>query len=82
MEKRRVRARFRKQEKRVAQALDRPGKTKSVRRVGRSDGGTRMKTNGEALVDRLRKKAADADAGRTIDTTGLTDDQFIALLRR
>lgn len=34
------------------------------------------------LVERLRRKAADADEGRTTDTTNLTDDQFIALIRR
>lgn len=66
----------------MAQVLNRPGKTKAVRRVGRSDDASRVKANGEALLARLRKKAADADAGRTTDTTGLPDDQFIALLRR
>lgn len=64
----------------MAQALNRPGKGKarSVQLEDRS----RVKASGAALVDRLRKKAADADAGRTTDTTGLSEDQFIAILRR
>ena len=64
----------------MAQALNRPGndKAKSLR----LEASPRVKTSGAALADRLRKKAADADAGRTTDTTGLSDDQFIALLRR
>lgn len=36
----------------------------------------------DALVERLRQRGAEADAGRTIDTTGMSDQEFIALLRR
>ncbi len=35
-----------------------------------------------ALIERLRRKGAEADVGLTIDTTGLSDEEFVALLRR
>lgn len=74
------------EENQVAQPLTRPtsSKAKSVRRLARSIAvdDARVAGKSDALVRRLRKKAAGADAGKTIDTTGMTDDQFIDLLRR